>query len=205
MDLGMTGYQIIGGVRGSYAADAPVNNSVQGEETSDTLLIEFVCPVHCEVVAFGIAIVEDFIAQATDLVVSLKKAATVGGTETVLKALTVGNSNVDAASAVRLVRGDGDRNVTVKYPKDNQVALSADTDLDTGDVVYANLDTLSQVVPGLVNLHFWPGEVLIIEHTTAFSGAGGAYVPFAIVKMSGPDFTQDNTWRELKQGEAVLD
>jgi hypothetical protein len=174
------------------------------EESSNTLILEFVCPVHCEVVAFGVVVTEDFIAQATDPVVSLKKATTVGGTETTLKALTLGNSNVDSDSVVRLVRGDGDRNVTVHTPKDNQVALSADTDLDTGDVVYANLYTLTTSQP-LANRHFWPGEVLILEHTTAATGAGGAYVPFAIVKMSGPDFTQDNTWRERRSGETLLD
>lgn len=199
MDMGMTGYQIVGGVRGSYAADAPVDNEVQVEETSNTLIVEFVCPVHCEVVAFGVVVTEDFVAQATDPVVSLKKATTVGGTETVLKALTIGSSN-----SAGLVVGDGDRNVAVMYPKDNQTALAADTDLDTGDVVYANLDTLTVSKP-LSELHFWPGEVLILEHTTAATGAGGAYVPFAIVKMSGPDYTQTNTWRELKSGEVVTD
>ena len=199
MDLGMTGYQIIGSVAGSYEGDAPSDEKVQVEETSNTLIKEFVCPVHCEVVAFGVVIVEDFSAHAVDPVVSLKKALTVGGSETVLKALTLGADNT------ALTRGDGDRNVAVLYPKDNQVAIAADADLDTGDVVYADLDTLEQVVPGLVNVHFWPGEVLILEHTTAATGAGGAYVPFAIVKMSGPDFTQDNTWRELRSGEAVLD
>ena len=198
MDMGMTGYQIVGGVRGSYAADAPVNNEVQVEETSNTVILEFVCPVHCEVVAFGAVITEDFIAQATDPVVSLKKATTVGGTETALKALTLGSSNTT------LTRGNGDRNVATLYPKDNQVAIAADTDLDTGDVVYADLGTLTVSKP-LSELHFWPGEVLMLEHTTAATGAGGAYVPFAIVKMSGPDFTQDNTWRELQDGEVVLD
>lgn len=197
MDLGMTGYQIIGSVAGGYAGDAPTDGKVQVEETSNTLILEFVCPVHCEVVAFGVVIVEDFVAQATDPVVSLKKSLTVGGAETVLKALTIGGTN--------LTRGDGDRTSTgSNYPKDNQVAIAADTDLDTGDVVYADLDTLTESQP-LSDLHFWPGEVIILEHTTAATGAGGAYVPFAIVKMSGPDFTQDNTWRELRSGEAVLD
>ena len=198
MDLGFSGYQMIGGVRASYVGDAPSNNEVQIEETSNTLIVEFVCPVHCEVVAFGVVITEDFASQATDPVVSLKKALTVGGAETVLKALTLGSSNTN------LVRGNGDRNVTVQTPKDNQVAISADADLDTGDVVYANLYTLTTSQP-LANRHFWPGEVLILEHTTAATGAGGAYVPFAIVKISGPDVTQDNTWRELQSGEALLD
>jgi hypothetical protein len=203
MDLGMTGYQIIGGVAGSYAADAPVDGKVQIEETSNTLLLEFVCPVHCEVVAFGVNIVEDFTAQATDPVVSLKKALTVGGAETLLAALTLGNSNT-VGGVVILTRGNGDRNVLVDYPKDNQVALAADTDLDTGDVVYADLHTLT-TDDALANRHFWPGEVIILEHTTAATGAGGAYVPWAIIKMSGPDFTQDNTWRELRAGETLLD
>lgn len=199
MDLGMTGYQIIGGVRGSYGANAAVNNEVQIEKTSDTQIIEFVCPVHCEVIAFGVVITEDFSSQATDPVVSLKKATTVGGSETSLKALKLGSDNTAG-----LVRGNGDRNVTVNYPKDNQVQLTADADLDTGDVVYADLDTLVVSKP-LSELHFWPGEVLIVEHTTAATGAGGAYVPFVIVKMSGPDFTQDNTWRELRHAETVGD
>lgn len=197
MDLGMTGYQIIGGVAGGYGGDAPINQQVQVEETSNTVILEFVCPVHCEVVAFGVVITEDFVAQATDPVVSLKKALTVGGSETTLKALTLGQSNTRG-----LTRGNGDRNVLIDYPKDNQVALSADADLDTGDVVYADLDTLVTSKP-LSNTHFWPGEVIMLEHTTAATGAGGAYVPFAIVKMSGPEFTQDNTWRELRNGETV--
>ena len=198
MDLGFSGYQMIGGVRASYVGDAPSNNEVQIEETSNTLIVEFVCPVHCEVVAFGVVITEDFASQATDPIVSLKKATTVGGTETVLKALTLGSSNTT------LVRGNGDRNVATLAPKDNQVAIAADADLDTGDVVYANLYTLT-TDKVLANRHFWPGEVLILEHTTAATGAGGAYVPFAIVKISGPDVTQDNTWRELQSGEALLD
>ena len=189
---------MIGGVRASYVGDAPSNNEVQIEETSNTLIVEFVCPVHCEVVAFGVVITEDFASQATDPIVSLKKATTVGGTETVLKALTLGSSNTT------LVRGNGDRNVATLAPKDNQVAIAADADLDTGDVVYANLYTLT-TDKVLANRHFWPGEVLILEHTTAATGAGGAYVPFAIVKISGPDVTQDNTWRELQSGEALLD
>lgn len=184
MDLGMTGYQLVGGVRGSYAADAPVNNEVQVEETSNTLIMEWVCPVHAEVIAFGVVITEDFSAQATDPVVELKTAVTVGGTETSLKALTLGNS-----SATTITKGDG--------TLDNQTALAADTDLDTGAVVFANLSGVDRVLT--------PGQVLIFQHTTAATGAGGAYVPFAIVRFSGPDFRLSNVWRELQTGEAVGD
>ena len=184
MDLGMTGYQILGSVAGGYAGDAPEDRKVQVEETSNTLLLEWVCPVFAEIVAFGVHIVEDFVTQATDPVVSLKKASTVGGSETSLKALTIGNSN-----SAGLTVGDG--------TKDNQTALAADTDLDTGDVVMADL--------GTANRKLVPGEVLILEHTTAATGAGGAYVPFVIVKLSGPDFTATNVWRELQSGEVVGD
>ena len=198
MDLGMTGYQIVMQPALDFdgaAVDAQVDHRVDVEMAAANLY-EYVVPVHCEVVAFGAVITEDFVAQATDPVVSLKKAVSVGGTETLLKSLTLGGTT--------LTRGNGDRNVNTKYPKDNQVAIAADTDLDTGDVVYADLDTITVSKP-LTELHFWPGEVLIFEHTTAATGAGGSYIPFAIVKFSGPEYTQDNTWRQLRAGEAVLD
>ena len=188
MDLGMTGYQIVGSVAGGYAGDAPEDRKTQVEETSNTLILEWVCPVFAEIVAFGVHIVEDFDAHATDPVVSLKKATTVGGTETVIKALTLGSGNT------KLTVGNG--------TLDNQTAIAADTDLDTGDVVFADL---TANLSSTLSLKLIPGEVLIFEHTTAAGEAGGAYVPFAIVKLSGPDFTASNVWREITAGESVLD
>ena len=196
MDLGMSGYQVIGGVAGSYAADAPVNEQTQIEETSNTLLLEWVAPVWAEVIVFGVVVTEDFAAQ-TDAVCSLKKANTVGGTETVIKALTLGSTNT------RLAKGDGNgpgETTGALYPKDNVTAIAADTDLDTGDVVYADL---SEAADSDVSLVLQPGQVLIFEHTTAAGGGGGAYVPFAIVKLSGPDFTRTNTWREVQDTETA--
>ncbi len=188
MDLGLSGLQLIGGVMTSYAAGAPVDERTEVEETSNTVILEYVVPYHMEIVDFGVVIVEDFVAQATDPVVSLKSMLVAGGTETVIKALTLGNSN-----AATFTRGD-----SATYPKDNQTALTADTDLDTGDVVHANLATAT-------SLKLVPGQILLIEHTTAATGAGGAYVPFVLLKISGPDFTRDNVWRELRAGEVVLD
>ena len=190
MDLGMTGYQMLVADYKSYAADAPVDNNVQVEETSDTMLAEFVIPTFAEIVAFGVVITEDFVTQATDPVVELGSRPSPGATVVVLKDLTLGNSNthtVNGVSVVRLTKGDGD--------DDNVTALAADTDLDTGNVVYADLSG--------VDRHLDPGEVLILKHLTAATGAGGAYVPFAIVKFSGPDFTRSNVWREKQTGEAV--
>lgn len=191
MDVGKFGYVLLGGIAASYAGDAPVNNEVQIEETSNTLILQFATPYHLEVVDFGVIVTEDFAAQ-TDAVVTLQKASTVGGGETVLKNLTLGSGNT------LLTKGNGDHNVTVKYPKDNQTAISADTDLDTGDVIHADLNEVA-------DRHLWPGEVLQIQHTTAAGGSGGAYVPFVLVKLDGPDFTQNNVWRELVDGEEVGD
>ena len=188
MDLGLSGLQMVGGVMTSYAADAPVECEVQVEETSNTVILEYVVPYFMEVVDFGVVIVEDFVAQAVDPVVSLKSMLVQGGTETVIKALTLGNSN-----SAGLTKGDG-----ATYPKDNQTQLTADTDLDNGDVVHADLTTAD-------TLKLVPGQILLIEHTTAASGGGGAYVPFVLLKISGPDYTSINVWRELRSGEAVLD
>ena len=196
MDLGMSGYQVLGGIVGSYDAGAPVDNEVLVTETSNTLIQEFVVPVWCEVVAFGVVITTDFSANATDPVFSLKRANTQGGTETVIKALTIGADNT------RLAKGDGNgpgETTGALYPKDNVTAIAADTDLDTGDVVYGDL---SEAADSGVSRVLQPGQVLIFEHTTAGS-TGGGYVPFAIVKLGGPDFTRTNTWREVQDTETA--
>ena len=196
MDLGMSGYQVLGGIVGSYDAGAPVDNEVLVTETSNTLIQEFVVPVWCEVVAFGVVITTDFSANATDPVFSLKRANTQGGTETVIKALTIGADNT------RLAKGDGNgpgETTGSLYPKDNVTAIAADTDLDTGDVVYGDL---SEAADSGVSRVLQPGQVLIFEHTTAGS-TGGGYVPFAIVKLGGPDFTRTNTWREVQDTETA--
>ena len=196
MDLGMSGYQVLGGIVGSYDAGAPVDNEVLVTETSNTLIQEFVVPVWCEVVAFGVVITTDFSANATDPVFSLKRANTQGGTETVIKALTIGADNT------RLAKGDGNgpgETTGALYPKDNVTAIAADTDLDSGDVVYGDL---SEAADSGVSRVLQPGQVLIFEHTTAGS-TGGGYVPFAIVKLGGPDFTRTNTWREVQDTETA--
>ena len=196
MDLGMRGYQVLGGIVGSYDAAAPVDNEVLVTETSNTLIQEFAVPVWCEVVAFGVVITTDFSANATDPVFSLKRANTQGGAETVIKALTIGADNT------RLAKGDGNgpgETTGALYPKDNVTAIAADTDLDTGDVVYGDL---SEAADSGVSRVLQPGQVLIFEHTTAGS-TGGGYVPFAIVKLGGPDFTRTNTWREVQDTETA--
>ena len=201
MDMGMTGYQVLGGIVGSYDAAAPVDNEVLVTETSNTLIQEFCTPVWLEVIAFGVIITTDFSANATDPVFSLKRADTQGGTETVIKALTIGADNTRLAKGSGNGPGETATTNAALYGKDNVTAIAADTDLDTGDVVYGDLSEASDASPA-VSLVLQPGQVLIFEHTTAGS-TGGGYVPFAIVKLGGPDFTKTNTWREVQDGETA--
>lgn len=181
MDLGMSGYQMIGGIATDYAADAPVNKQVQIEETSDTIVLQWITPFYAEIIAFGVCVTEDFVAQ-TDAVVTLKTQLTIAGTETVVKALTLGADNT------KLSKGDNSF--------DNVTAIAADTDLDTGAVIFADLS-------GTPSKKLVPGQVILVEHTTAAGGAGGSYVPFVLVKISGPDFKYANVWREVRSTETA--
>lgn len=196
MDLGMTGYEVIGSLVSYSEANANTRKDVQ-VETAAYQVAEWMAPTWCEVIAFGAVITEDFAAHAVDPVISLKKAPTVAGAETTIKALTLGSSNT------RLAKGNGNgpgETTGALYPKDNVTVIAADTDLDNGDVVYADL---SEAADAGVSRVLQPGEVLIFEHTTAAGELGGAYAPFAIVKFSGPDFTRTNTWREVQDGETA--
>lgn len=182
MDLGMSGYQMFGGIATGYVADAPTNQQVQVEETSDTIVLQVVVPFYCEIISFGVIMTEDMDAHATDPVVSLKTQLVIGGTETVVKALTLGSGNT------KLSKGDDSF--------DNVTAIAADTDLDNGDVVFADLS-------GTPSKKLVPGQVILVEHTTAAGEAGGSYVPFVLVKVSGPDFKYSNVWREVRSTETA--
>jgi hypothetical protein len=185
MDLGLSGLQLIGGVVSSYAAGAAVDETVPMEETANVSLLEFAVPYFCEIVDFGVVITEDFDAHNVDPVVTLKTRLVNGGTETTLKALTLGADNT------KLTKGDGNF--------DNVTAIAADTDLDNGDVVHADLSEVT-------DLKLVPGQILEVEQTTAGTvGSTGSYVPFVLLKISGPDFTASNVWREIGSNEAVGD
>jgi hypothetical protein len=140
---------------------------------------EYPMPFHGEVIAFGAYITEDFIAQATDAVVSLTNSSKIGGTDTELKALTIGADNT------ALKKGNDTSGANA-----NLTAIAADTDLDNGHVVLASLVG--------VNRKFQPGDVLQLRAKVAASGAGGAYTPFVLVKFSGIDMTSSKVWREVE-------
>ena len=174
-DLGMTGYRVVGG---NLETVANGGNIIQAEAAAATLLMQAIV-VWSEVVAFGVYITEDFTAQATDAVAELLNRSKVGGTDTSLVTLTLGQSNANS-----LKKGDG----TV----DAATAIALDADLLNGHVVFANLHSQGESVVR----KYAPGDILILNHKTAGTGAGGAYAPFVILKESGPDFTSAKVWRE---------
>ena len=137
-------------------------------------IIEVVIPFHCQVETFGAYIAETFVAHATDPIVKLQKKPTVGGTATDQISLTLGSSNTN------LKKGDGSKALVT--------VIAADTDLANGHVVYAKR--------GDNAVQYAPGDVLTIRHATAAGEAGGAYIPFCRLRVTGPDFTKTKTWVE---------
>lgn len=173
-----------------------VAGSVSVDASPGTVIYAWAVPHHWEIIDFGVLITQDFSVHTVDPVVRLQSRTLVAGPVTVIKDLTLGTTNL-----VGLTRGDGDRNVRELYPRDNQVQLALDADLNNGDVVHADLDTVDEAV----GRHLWPGQVLELVHAVAADEVDGAYIPYVLVRISGPDFTQDNVWRELRHGEVVRD
>lgn len=167
---GLDTLSLLGGMNVDGVAES---HAVQVEDSAADI-IEVVIPFHCQVEAFGVYITENFDAHATDPVVKLQKKTTVGGSATDQISLTLGSSNTN------LKKGDGSKALIT--------AIAADTDLDNGDVVYAKR--------GDNAVQYAPGEVLTIRHATAAGEAGGAYIPFCRLRVTGPDFTKTNTWVE---------
>ncbi len=141
-------------------------------ETAAADIDDFVIPCNATVLEFGVLVTEDFAAHATDPVVKLQKKSAIGGTATDVLSLTLGSS-------ATLKSGDG--------TKEAQTAISADTDLDNGDVVLANRGNNPVTVQS--------GEVLTLRADTAAGEAGGAYIPFVILRLDGlVDARQTNVW-----------
>lgn len=135
-------------------------------------LEDYVMPCNVTILQAGVLVTEDFVAQTTDPIFAVDKKSAIGGTATEVVALTLGSS-------ATLKKGDG--------VKPAQTAITADTDLDNGHVVLAN----PQKFPITVK----QGEVITLRHDGAATGAGGAYIPFVIVRIDGEvDARPTNVW-----------
>lgn len=141
-------------------------------EASAAEIKDYVMPVAGQVEDFGAYITEDFVAQATDPVVAIGTKETFGGTYTAKISLTLGSSNTT------LKKGDAQRAA--------QTAIAADTDLDNGQVVHGKQSSLP--------FKFNAGQVITLDHETAASGAGGAFVPFFVVRFSLGQPERTNVW-----------
>jgi hypothetical protein len=135
-------------------------------------------PIPCdvEVLAWGAIVTEDFVVHTADPILTIGTCNDVGDTalDTNLQSLTLSSSAV-----ATLKSGDG--------TKEAQTAIAASTDLDAGDVILA--------APQGFPLHIDGGKFFGWELTTASGSAGGAIVPFAIVRVNGGvDGRQTNVW-----------
>jgi len=145
-------------------------------EAANGVIKQYPVVIEMEVVGFGVYITEDFVAQTADPVVQLIKNSKLSGTEAVLKSLTLGSSNT-----------------TLKKGNDLKAGITAianDVDLDNGQVVVAKLVG--------VNRLFAPGDILEFKQSTDATTAGGAYVPFAVVKFGGFKPISSKVWCEVE-------
>jgi hypothetical protein len=158
----------------------PITNSsgkpVESAVETAALIGLYPIPCDIEVLAFGAIVTEDFTAHDVDPVLTLGTANDVGDTalDTNLVSLTM-----SSAATATLKSGDG--------VKEAQTAIAASTDIDASDVLLA--------APQNFPLHVDGGKFLGWEMTTASGSAGGAVVPFAIVRVNGiVDGRQTNVW-----------
>lgn len=148
-------------------------SAVQVEATAAVVKRYFI-PYHAQIEDFGFLITEDFVAQGTVFTIALKTEAKNGGASTTRSTL-----KVDATTPT-LKKGDG--------TKAAQTLITAETDLNNGDVVYAK----GSEYP----IQVTPGQTIVFEVTVAGDSAGGAGIPFCRLRVSGPDYTKTTNWIE---------
>ena len=129
-------------------------------ETAAATIKDYYFPFGFQVLEWGVMLTEDFTDHTIALVVKLQKLDKAGGTVTDISALTVDSSNTN------LKKGDG--------VKEAQTAISADTNIDNGQVVYGKRSDMPARAATSQILHF--------AVTTATGSVGGAITPFAFVK-----------------------
>lgn len=143
-------------------------------ETAAATIKDYYLPFGFEVLDWGVMLTEDFTDHTIALVVKIQKLDKVGGTVTDISSLTVDTANTN------LKRGDG--------VKEAQTVISADTQLDNGQVVYGKRSEMPHKASA--------SQVLRFAVTTATGSAGGAITPFAFVKPL-VDARASTVWMDL--------
>jgi len=141
-------------------------------EASAAEIKDYVMPIAGQVEDFGVYVTEDFTAQATDAVVDIGTKETLGGTFTAKISLTLGNSNLT------LKKGDSQRAM--------QTVIVNDVDVDNGDIIHGKQSALP--------FKFNAGQIITLDHKTASTGAGGAFIPFFVVRFSLGQPERTNVW-----------
>jgi len=144
-------------------------------ETAAADIEDFVIPCNATILQLGVLVTEDFVVHsAASPVVSITKKSAIGGADTAVVSLTM-----DSSATSSLKAGNG--------VKEAQTAITASTDIDNGDVLLA--------FPGSFPITVKQGEVLTLQATIDTVSAGGAYIPFIILRIDGEvDGRPDNVW-----------
>lgn len=141
-------------------------------ETAAAIVKQYVMPCNVTILEWGVLVTEDFTDHTSEPEIKLQKRSALSGTATVLESLIMSTTSL-------FKKGDG--------TKEAQTAIALDTDIDNGHVLLGNPQNMPITVQS--------GEIISFEVTTAATSVGGAFVPFAIVRVDGSvDKRQTNVW-----------
>jgi hypothetical protein len=153
-------------------------------ETAAADLDDFVIPCNATILQVGALVTEDFVVHSgVSPVLSLGKKTAIGGTFVPVVSVTL-----DSSATSTLKSGDG--------TKEAQTAIATSADIDNGDVLLA--------YPGSFPITVKAGEVLTLRAAVDTVSSGGAYIPFAILRIDGVvDGRQTNVWTATVSETAV--
>ena len=141
-------------------------------ETAAAIVKQYVVPSNCTILQWGVLVTEDFTDHTTEPTIALQKRSALSGTATTIESLVMSTTSLFKS-------GDGTKAI--------QTAIALDTDIDNGDVLLGNPEDMPVTVQS--------GEIISFEVTTAATSAGGAFIPFAVVRIDGEvDARQTNVW-----------
>lgn len=141
-------------------------------ETAAAIVKQYVVPCNVTILQWGVLVTEDFTDHTTEPTIALQKRSALSGTATAIESLVMSTTSL-------FKKGDG--------TKEAQTAIAADTDIDNGHVLLGNPQNMPVTVKA--------GEIISFEVTTATTSVGGAFIPFAVVRIDGEvDGRQTTVW-----------
>lgn len=133
-------------------------------------------PCDVELLGWGVYVTEDFVVHTTVPAITI---GTMNDSADTTLDTNLDTITLDSSATAALKAGDG--------TKQGQTAISASTDIDLGDTILAHEEDFPMHIAG--------GKFLAWEMTTPATSAGGAFVPFAIIRVNGlPDPRGASVW-----------